>query len=198
MTTNANQNPNTNREYKIYIRSTKEWVPVAEEVYRIYYRDIWAARKRAQSHGQCCCPKNKAWVCDGDCGLCEYRTTGDTACATLPKTARRYTMFAITEGTRNVYGKEITTYSREIYSANVLEVEAGTNGYQGGDSGHGSRAYIRIEDMGSTDICVHPLGRDGDEGFELFLGGDCELETMIMALKFITKALEDGTKGVHD
>ena len=29
-------------------------------------------------------------------------------------------MFAITEGTRNVYGKEITTYSREIYSANVL------------------------------------------------------------------------------
>ena len=33
---------------------------------------------------------------------------------------------------------------------------------------------------------------------ELFLGGDCELETMIMALKFITKALEDGAKGVHD
>ena len=38
-------------------------------------------------------------------------------------------MFAITEGTRKVYGKEITTYTREIYSANVLEVEAGTNGY---------------------------------------------------------------------
>ncbi len=66
------------------------------------------------------------------------------------------------------------------------------------DSGHGSRAYIRIEDMGSTDIRVNPLGRDGDEGFELFLGGDCELETMIRALKFITKALEDGAKEVHD
>ena len=79
-------------------------------------------------------------------------------------------MFAITEGTRKVYGKEITTYTREIYSANVLEVEAGTN----------------------------LLGRDGDEGFELFLGGDCELETMIRALKFITKALEDGAKEVHD
>ena len=60
-------------------------------------------------------------------------------------------MFAITEGTRRVYGKEITTYTREIYSANVLEVEAGTNGFQGGDSGHGSRTYIRIEDMGSTE-----------------------------------------------
>ena len=79
-------------------------------------------------------------------------------------------MFAITEGTRRVYGKEITTYTREIYSANVLEVEAGTNGFQGGDSGHGSRTYIRIEDMGSTDIRINPLGRDGDEGFELFLG----------------------------
>ena len=107
-------------------------------------------------------------------------------------------MFAITEGTRRVYGKEITTYTREIYSANVLEVEAGTNGFQGGDSGHGSRAYIRIEDLGSTDIRVNPLGRDGDEGFELFLGGDCELETMIRALKFITKVLEDGAKEVHD
>ena len=52
--------------------------------------------------------------------------------------------------------------------------------------------------MGSTDIRINPLGRDGDEGFELFLGGDCELETMICALKFITKALEDGTKEVHD
>ena len=51
-------------------------------------------------------------------------------------------MFAITEGTRKVYGKEITTYTREIYSANVLEVEAGTNGFQGGDSGHGGRTYI--------------------------------------------------------
>lgn len=107
-------------------------------------------------------------------------------------------MFAITEGTRSVYGEEITTYTREIYSANVLEVEAGTNGFQGGDSGHGGRTYIRIEDMGSTDIRVNPLGRDGNGGFELFLGGDCELETMIRALKFITKVLEDGAKEVFD
>ena len=107
-------------------------------------------------------------------------------------------MFGITEGTKKVYRKEITTYNRANYGANILEVEAGANGFQGGVSGHGSRAYIRIEDMGSTDIRVNPLGRDGDEGFELFLGGDCELETMIRALKFITKALEDGVKEVHD
>jgi hypothetical protein len=28
--------------------------------------------------------------------------------------------------------------------------------------------------------------------------GDCELETIISALKFITKVLEDGAKEVHD
>lgn len=107
-------------------------------------------------------------------------------------------MFAITEGIRRIGGIEVPTYKREIISANVLEVEAGTNGYQGGDTGHGSRTYFRIEDEGGTDIQVHQLGRYGDEGFEVTLGGDCELETIITALKFITKVLEDGAKEVHD
>ena len=35
-------------------------------------------------------------------------------------------------------------------------------------------------------------------GIEVTLGGDCELETIITALKFITKVLEDGAKEVHD
>lgn len=107
-------------------------------------------------------------------------------------------MFAITEGIRRIGGIEVPTYKREIISANVLEVEAGTNGYQGGDIGHGSRTYFRIENEGGTDIQVRPLGRYGDEGFEVTLGGDCELETIITALKFITKVLEDGAKEVHD
>ena len=38
----------------------------------------------------------------------------------------------------------------------------------------------------------------GSEGIEVTLGGDCELETIITALKFITKVLEDGAKEVHD
>ena len=128
----------------------------------------------------------------------QWITTGGLKVRPEPKILRRYTMFAITEGTRKVYGKEITTFTREVISANLLEAEAGTNGYQGGDTGHGSRTYIRIENMGATDIRVNPLGIDGEEGFELFLGGDCELETMITALKFITKVLEDGAKEVFD
>lgn len=107
-------------------------------------------------------------------------------------------MFAITEGIRRIGGIEVPTYKREIISANVFEVEAGTNGYQGGDTGHGSRTYFRIENEGGTDIQVCPLGRYGDEGFEVTLGGDCELETIITALKFITKVLDDGAKEVHD
>lgn len=107
-------------------------------------------------------------------------------------------MFAISEGTRLIHGREVSTYTREIVSCNILEVEAGTNGFQGGDTGHGSRTYFRIQDLGGTDIEVHALGRYGDEGFEVSLGGDCELETIITALKFITQALEAGSKEVQD
>lgn len=40
-------------------------------------------------------------------------------------------------------GHEITTYTCEVESVNILKVDAGTNGFQGGDSGHGSRTYFR-------------------------------------------------------
>ena len=108
-------------------------------------------------------------------------------------------MFAITEGTRRIGGKEIPTFQREIISANMLEVEAGTNGYRGGDAGHGSRTYFRIKDLASTDINIrsHTDSYGGSE-FEVTLGGDCELETMIRALKFITKVLEDESQEVYD
>ena len=107
-------------------------------------------------------------------------------------------MFAISEDMRLINGVEVPTFTREITSCNILEVEAGTNGYQGGDTGHGSRTYFRIQVLGSTDIQAHVLGKYGDEGFEVSLGGDCELETVITALKFITKVLEDQSKEVYD
>ena len=101
-------------------------------------------------------------------------------------------MFEIRENTRTLPdGKQIRTFSREVVSANILEVEAGSTGYRGGDSGHGGRTYFRIEDVGSTDIEVRTLKNAGNGGFEVFLGGDCELATIIDALKFITQALED-------
>jgi hypothetical protein len=109
-------------------------------------------------------------------------------------------MFEVTERRRKLEdGTEITTYTREVISCNILQVEAGTNGFQGGDSGHGSRTYFRIKDLASTDINIrsHTDSYGGSE-FEVTLGGDCELETMIRALKFITKVLEDESQEVYD
>jgi hypothetical protein len=95
--------------------------------------------------------------------------------------------------TRLVDRKEIETWSRDIIDANILSVEAGTNGYQGGDTGHGCRTYIRIQNEGGTDITARSikdsLGRT--QGIELMLGGDSELSTIIEALKFAVKVLED-------
>ena len=70
-----------------------------------------------------------------------------------------------------------------------------TTGYYDGATGHGRRTYFRIQDAACTDMEIHSYTtRCGSNGFEVCLGGDCELETMIRALKFITKALEDESK----
>lgn len=63
--------------YRIYLKSTRQWVEVSEEYYCDHTRYHDALRKRQQSHGQCVCPKNKFWLCDGDCLTCEFRRAGD-------------------------------------------------------------------------------------------------------------------------
>ena len=71
------ENQQSTRIDKIYIHRIKTWVEVTKEQHDVYYRDIWATRKRAQSHGQCMCPKSKLWMCDGDCLACEFKAAGD-------------------------------------------------------------------------------------------------------------------------
>lgn len=107
-------------------------------------------------------------------------------------------MYEIRESIRRIDGIDIPTYTREVCGANILDVEAGTNGYQGGDTGHGSRTYFRITNCGGTDIQIRSYGHRGTDGFEVILGGDSELETIIRALKFITKVLEEESKEVYD
>lgn len=116
------------------------------------------------------------------------------------KNGRRFNaMYEIKENRRELFdGTKITTYTRDVVSANILQVEAGTTGYKGGDTGHGGRTYFRFP-RSSTDIHVTPfMDRFGCNGFEVTLGGDCELETMIRALKFITKVLEEESEEVYD
>ena len=76
MTNQANQSQP--RIYKIYLPHEKQWVEVTQEQYHTYFRSIWAARKRAQKHRQCMCPKSKLWLCDGDCLICRFRAPGDS------------------------------------------------------------------------------------------------------------------------
>jgi hypothetical protein len=67
-------------------------------------------------------------------------------------------MYEVKENRRKLQdGTEITTYTRDVVSANILEVEAGTNGYQGGDTGHGSRTYFRISRMRPARIFMSRL-----------------------------------------
>ena len=74
MSINAKQN----NPKRIYIKSSREWVDVSEEVYRDYMRHCDATRKRMQYHGCCACPRKQFWLCDADCLACEFRRAGDT------------------------------------------------------------------------------------------------------------------------
>lgn len=61
------------KQYFIYIRSTKERIPCTEEEFRNYYRDIDRFRQRQQYHKQCVCPQKKWLECDMDCQTCPFR-----------------------------------------------------------------------------------------------------------------------------
>lgn len=98
-------------------------------------------------------------------------------------------MFEIKENHRVVDHEKVTTYSRKVVGANILEVEAGTTGFCGGDGGHGGRTYFRVQDLAGTAIDVFAI--DGGRGFEVALAGDSELETIVASLKFITQVLEE-------
>lgn len=108
-------------------------------------------------------------------------------------------MREIIKNVRTLGGEKFNTYTTSISGCNIIRVEAGTNGLRGGDHGHGSRTFFRVEDAGGTAIYAAPV-KDGDEtvGFEVRLGGDSELYTIIDALKFIVATLEDGIKGKND
>ena len=75
---------------------------------------------------------------------------------------------------------------------NTLSVTVGTNGYQGGDSGHGGRTYISLEDLGSTDLDARTSVNDYSQTkVELMLGGDSELDSLIEGLRWAADKLEE-------
>ena len=68
---------NHEKQYKIFIKSTHQWVPVSKTDFDNYYRDINTYRRRQQEHGRCVCPASKRYLCDMDCYTCHFHKGGD-------------------------------------------------------------------------------------------------------------------------
>lgn len=77
----------------------------------------------------------------------------------------------------------------EIMDCNILGVKVATTGYCGGDSGHGSRTYLRLENKASTDMKIRLT--NNNKGVEIILGGDAELKTFIQALRWAADSLDE-------
>ena len=96
-------------------------------------------------------------------------------------------------------GNIIETKQEGFVSCNILSCTVGTNGYCGGDSGHGSRTYLKIEDGAATDIeCRVTKNEYSGDTIEIVLGGDTELYTFIEALEFAVTSLKIQSKEPYE
>jgi len=88
-----------------------------------------------------------------------------------------------------------TIYEKEFSDSCILRVAAGTTGYRGGDTGHGGRTRIELENVAGADISFKVRERDGEGEKRLIinLGGDAELRVIIEALEFIAGVLKNVT-----
>ena len=89
-------------------------------------------------------------------------------------------------------------YGEVVYGGKVIPtvttktpfttVTCGTNGCKGGDWGHGSRTYVKVEGGVLSDYQIRKIDEDKDgssSGFEIAVGGDCELDSMIETFEAI-------------
>ena len=75
------------KQYYIYLRSTKERISCTREEFNTYYHDINLFRQKQQRHGKCVCPEKKRLDCDMDCASCSFRRAGDTVSLDYETTA---------------------------------------------------------------------------------------------------------------
>jgi hypothetical protein len=99
----------------------------------------------------------------------------------------------VKQGKIKIDSSSIDTIEYTINALNIISVTVGTTGYCGGDSGHGGRTYLKLEDLGSTDLQVR-VNNSGTfaetSSVEIRLGGDSELSTFIQGLEFALKVLK--------
>lgn len=103
-----------------------------------------------------------------------------------------------------VDGIEVPTHKEQITSCNIIEVEVGTTGYMGGDTGHGGRTFFRIHDLASTDMRCRLFDNGKEYEFdniglvELMFGGDTELDTFCEALRIGYEVLSKEAMPMED
>ena len=57
---------------QIYLKATKQWVPVTEEFHKAYFHEVDLFRRKQIRSGYCNCPSTKWWLCDMNCAECEF------------------------------------------------------------------------------------------------------------------------------
>lgn len=108
------------------------------------------------------------------------------------------------KGSVMIDGIEVKTFKTDFTSCNIIDVEVGTTGYQGGDTGHGGRTYFSIDDCASTDMRCRLWNNgkmyefDNVGRIDLMFGGDSELDTFYEALKFAIEVLGRETSGISE
>lgn len=90
---------------------------------------------------------------------------------------------------RKIDNITVPTEIAEIGYMGMMKVECGTNGYGGGDTGHGGRAYVRIGNNGDCDIRGKVSGYYED-AVEITVGGDCEIDNLADALLWASRVLK--------
>lgn len=81
----------------------------------------------------------------------------------------------------------VKKFNREGFCETNLTV--GTNGFKGGDYGHGSRTYLKLEYSGTEGILITTTKGSSCGSIEITIGGDDELESLIQNLEYAEKTL---------
>lgn len=102
-------------------------------------------------------------------------------------------------------GITVPTMTTEFVSCNCLEIQVGTTGHMGGDTGHGGRTYLRITSTASSDLRSNIVANGechdfdnvcGTNQVEIILGGDTELDTFFECMQYAADVLGQHTSGV--
>ena len=100
---------------------------------------------------------------------------------------------------KNLCGHNVRIVSNGDSDA-LLEASIGTNGFKGGDYGHGGRHYLSLCDFFELlDMRVRIRFRDGEvvqyeeevKEIEIFLSGDWELHGLLKAVEHFHKTLKE-------